>query len=172
MSCCCCCPRGLALRSLYCFVFGLLYGWYWFPDEFVVCPEVPYLEIKDTNNHKWNCPFWGHLKYCRKWIISEFTQQDGRKMTTVKRLSVATVTWLFLACLSWSSLDINVSWSFTKRSILKGRWSLAKRFFKQSYCHACVSSLYCNASFAQKWSHCKNTLLDGKRRSGARKTKR
>ena len=44
---------------------------------------------------------------------------------TVKRLSVATVTWLFLACLSWSSLDINVSWS----------WILAVRM--ASSCIAC-----------------------------------
>ena len=51
---------------------------------------------------------------------------------------------------------------------------MAISFFKQNYCHACytrfavffplpscyVSSLYCDASFAEKWPHYKNTLLE------------
>ena len=88
MSCCCCCPRGLALRSLYCFVFGLLYGWYWLPDEFVVCPEEPYLEIKNTNNH---------MCVCRNHHL----------------------TLMFSGLL--------------RKDLFKGRWSLAKRFFKQNF---------------------------------------
>ena len=49
--------------------------------------------------------------------ISEFTQQDGRKKKTAKRLSVTNVTGLSLACFVANSLKIDVSYSSTKRSV-------------------------------------------------------
>ena len=48
---------------------------------------------------------------------SEFMQQDGRKETTAKRLSVTNVTGLLLACFVGSSLNIDVFCSSTKRSV-------------------------------------------------------
>ena len=50
-------------------------------------------------------------------VISEFTQQDGRKKGTAKRLSVTNVTGLLLACFVTNSLKIDVSYSSTKRSV-------------------------------------------------------
>ena len=50
-------------------------------------------------------------------INSEFTQQDGGKKRTVKRLSVTNVTGLLLACFVANSLKIDVSYSSTKRSV-------------------------------------------------------
>ena len=50
-------------------------------------------------------------------VNSEFTQQDGRKKRTAKRLSVTNVTGLLLACFVANSLKINVSYSSTKRSV-------------------------------------------------------
>ena len=44
---------------------------------------------------------------------SEFTQQDGRKKRTAKRLSVTNVTGLLLACFVANSLKIDVSYSST-----------------------------------------------------------
>ena len=48
-------------------------------------------------------------------------------------------TWqgYYLRVLSWSSLNINVFWSFKPKDLFKGKWSLAKSYFKQKYCHAC-----------------------------------
>ena len=48
---------------------------------------------------------------------SEFTQQDGRKKRTAKRLSVTNVTALFLACFVGNSLNTDVFWSSTKLSV-------------------------------------------------------
>ena len=48
---------------------------------------------------------------------SEFTQQDGRKKRTAKRLIVTNVTGLLLACFVANSLKIDVSYSSTKRSV-------------------------------------------------------
>ena len=46
-------------------------------------------------------------------------------------------TWqgCYLRVLSWSSFNIIVS-VFLHRDVIKGMWSLAKRFLKQNYCHA------------------------------------
>ena len=49
--------------------------------------------------------------------ISEFTQLDGRKKRTAKRLSVTNVTGLLLARFVGNSLIIDVSCSSTKRSV-------------------------------------------------------
>ena len=49
--------------------------------------------------------------------ISEFTQQDGKKKRTAKRLCVTNVTVLLLACFVVIFTYINVFWSFTKRSV-------------------------------------------------------
>ena len=48
---------------------------------------------------------------------SEFTQQDGRKKRTAKRLSVTNVTGLLLTCFVKNSLNIVVLSSSTKRSV-------------------------------------------------------
>ena len=50
-------------------------------------------------------------------VMSEFTQQDGRKKRTAKRSSVTNVTGLLLACFVANSLNIDVSCSSTKRSV-------------------------------------------------------
>lgn len=57
-----------------------------------------------------------------------------------KRLGVTNVTGLLLAFLSWSSLNVKVFWSFTKR-LFKGRWILAESFLRQNYCHAVTLGL-------------------------------
>ena len=43
--------------------------------------------------------------------------QDGRKQRTAYRLCVTNVTRLSLACFAMIFTNINVSWSFTKRSV-------------------------------------------------------
>ena len=48
---------------------------------------------------------------------SEFTQQDGRKKRTAKRLSVTNVTGLLLACFVGNSLNIDVFCSSSKRYV-------------------------------------------------------
>ena len=50
-------------------------------------------------------------------INSEFTQQEGRKKKTAKRLSVTNVTGILLACFVGNSLNIVVFGSSTKRSV-------------------------------------------------------
>ena len=50
-------------------------------------------------------------------INSEFTQQEGRKKKTAKRLSVTNVTGILLACFVGNSLNIVVFSSSTKRSV-------------------------------------------------------
>ena len=47
----------------------------------------------------------------------EFTQQDGRKKRTAKRLSVTNVTGILLACFVGNSLNIVVFSSSTKRFV-------------------------------------------------------
>ena len=64
---------------------------------------------------------------------SEFTQQDGRKKTTAKRLCVTNVTGLFLA---WSSLKLMFS-GLLQKELFKGGCRSAEMFFQQNYCHAC-----------------------------------
>ena len=49
--------------------------------------------------------------------ISEFTQQDGRKKRTAKRLSVINVAGILLARFGGNSLNIVVFSSSTKRSV-------------------------------------------------------
>ena len=53
------------------------------------------------------------------WVSSEFTQLDGRKKRTAKRVSVTNVTGLLLACFVGNSLNIDVFFfcSSTKRSV-------------------------------------------------------
>ena len=65
---------------------------------------------------------WMFLEVLRQgcvaqFVISEFTQEDGRKKRTAKRLSVTNVTGLLLACFVANSLKIDVSYSSTKRSV-------------------------------------------------------
>ena len=54
---------------------------------------------------------------CRSRDNGEFTQQDGRKKRTAKRLSVTNVTGILLACFVGNSLNIVVFSSSTKRSV-------------------------------------------------------
>ena len=42
-----------------------------------------------------------------------------------------------LRVLSWSSLNINMSFGLLGKYLFKGRWSSAESFFKQNYCQAC-----------------------------------
>ena len=46
----------------------------------------------------------------------------------------------YLRVLSWPSLNITVFW-FLQKYLFKGKWSLAKSYFKQNYCHACHTRL-------------------------------
>ena len=43
----------------------------------------------------------------------------------------------YLRVLSWSSLTINVFCFFLQKDLFKRKWSLAKSYFKQNYCHPC-----------------------------------
>ena len=53
------------------------------------------------------------------WVISEFTQQNGRKKRTAKRLSVTNMTGLLLSCFVGNSLNIDVFLLFYKKICLK-----------------------------------------------------
>jgi len=59
----------------------------------------------------------GTVKRLQSLYISEFTQQDGRKKRTAKHFSVTNVTGILLACFVANSLNIDVSYSSTKRSV-------------------------------------------------------
>ena len=67
--------------------------------------------LRDTSGSQWGGSFDGGS------YISEFTQQDGRKKRTAKRLSVTNVTGILLACFVESSLKIVVFSFSTKRSV-------------------------------------------------------
>ena len=63
------------------------------------------------------------------WVISEFTQQNGRKKRTAKRLSVTNMTGLLLSCFVGNSLNIDVFCSSTKRSVWRNV-KFGRRFFQ------------------------------------------
>ena len=67
--------------------------------------------LRDTSSSQWGGSFDGGS------YISEFTQQDGRKKRTAKRLSVTNVTGILLACFVGNSLNIVVFSSSTKRYV-------------------------------------------------------
>ena len=67
--------------------------------------------LRDTSGSQWGGSFDGGS------YISEFTQQDGRKKRTAKRLSVTNVTGILLPCFVGNSLNIVVFSSSTKRSV-------------------------------------------------------
>ena len=67
--------------------------------------------LRDTSGSQWGGSFDGDS------YISEFTQQDGRKKRTAKRLSVTNVTGILLPCFVGNSLNIVVFSSSTKRSV-------------------------------------------------------
>ena len=56
---------------------------------------------------------------------------------------------------AWPSLNINVFW-FLQKCLFKGKWSLAKRYFKQNYCYACHRWL---AVFFTLPSRCLSSLV-------------
>ena len=62
-------------------------------------------------------------------IISEFTEQDGRKKRMTKLLSVTNVMGLLLACFVGNSLNIDVFCSSTKRSVQRNV-KFCGRFFQ------------------------------------------
>ena len=67
-------------------------------------------------------PISTRLVVCRASVsnrVNEFTQQDGGKKRTAKRLCVTNVTGLLLRSFLVVVLNVNVSWSFTKRSVQK-----------------------------------------------------
>ena len=55
-----------------------------------------------------------------------------------RQIACAWRTWqgYYVRILSWSSLTSMFS-GLLQKDLFKGKWSLAKRFFKQNYCHAC-----------------------------------
>ena len=52
-----------------------------------------------------------------------------------------------LRVLLWSSIGITVSWSFTKKNMFTGKWSLEETFFKQTS-HTGHTRFYCLLSSA------------------------
>ena len=88
---------------------------------------------------------------------SEFTQQDGRKKKTAERLCVTNVTRLFLTCFVCRDLHLTSMFSgLLQKDLFKGRWILAKSYFKQNYCHACHTRF---AVFFPLPSCCVSSLL-------------
>ena len=70
---------------------------------------------------------WSPIRSVIIRVNSEFTQQDGRKKRTTKRLSVTNVTGLLLSRFVVIFNYINVVWSFTKVMLYK------------IICHACYT---------------------------------
>ena len=64
----------------------------------------------------------------------------------------------YLRVLSWSSLNINVFWSWQKDQF-NGKWILAKCYFKRNYCHACHTRV---AVFNPLPSCCVSSLINHK----------
>ena len=85
---------------------------------------LTFLLFRDRRNVAQQCRILPTLVSLRKGTV----ERRGRQNVCVWQ------TWqgyyLHLHVLSWSSLNVNDFWSFTKR-LCKGRWSLAERFFKQ-----------------------------------------
>ena len=86
---------------------------------------------------------WGHC-YLRPSITnwpyrrgsSEFTQQDGRKKRTAKCLCDKrdkAISYVFCRDLHLTSMFSGL----LQKDLFKGKWILAKSYFKQNYCHAC-----------------------------------
>ena len=73
-------------------------------------------------------------------------------------------TWLgyYLPVLSSFSFKINVFWSLQKYPF-KGKWSLAKSYFWQNYCHACHTRF---AVFVPLPSCCAISLISNLKTSG------
>ena len=61
--------------------------------------------------------------------VSEFMQQDGRKKRTANHLCLRNVKRLFLAYLVVIFTNINVFWSFTRRSVKKS-WKFGEKLFQ------------------------------------------
>ena len=70
---------------------------------------------------------WSPIRSAIIQVNSEFTQQDGRKKRTTKRLSVTNVTGLLFSRFVLILNYINVFWSFTKVMLYK------------IICHACYT---------------------------------
>ena len=70
---------------------------------------------------------WSPIRSAIIQVNSEFTQQDGRKKRTTKRLSVTNVTGLLFSRFVVILNYINVFWSFTKVMLYK------------IICHACYT---------------------------------
>ena len=70
------------------------------------------------------------------WVNSEFTQQDGRKkgrQTLVCDKRDRAISWRVL-----SDLHLTLIFSgLLQNDLFKGKWSLAKSYLKENYCHSC-----------------------------------
>ena len=70
---------------------------------------------------------------------SEFTQQDGRKKRTTKRLCVTNVTGLLLACFVVIFTKHFMFSGLLQKDQLKESEVWRKVISKQNYCHACLT---------------------------------
>ena len=66
----------------------------------------------------------------------KFTQQDGRKKRTAKRLCVTNVTAVTYEFCRDLHLPLIFS-GLLQTDLFKERWSLAESYFKQNFCHPC-----------------------------------
>ena len=96
---------------------------------------------------------------CKRRLIrdlSEFTQQDGRKKRTTKRLCVTNVTGLLLACFVVIFTKHFMFSGLLQKDQLKESEVWRKVISKQNYCHACLTRF---AVFLPLPSCCVSSLL-------------
>ena len=76
------------------------------------------------------------LAFSRQTGFPSASIRDGRKVRTAKHLCVTNATgYYYVFC-----RDLHLTMMFfvlLLKDLFKGKWSLAKRYFKQNYCHAC-----------------------------------
>ena len=103
--------------------------------------EVAVHTIRDNflcGHEKRSSIVWTQPKKFNSWhfereslIISKFTPKDGKTLACDKRDRA--ITYVFcrhlLLTLMFSGL--------LRKDLFEGKWSLAKSYFKQNYCHAC-----------------------------------
>ena len=99
-------------------------------------------------------------------INGEFTQQDGWKKRTAKRLCVTNLTWLLLVRFVIFTSHLSFL-DFYEKICLKEDEVWQKVFIKQNYCHACHSRfsvffplLSCYVSSLMLWR--KEQLMNNK----------
>ena len=113
------------LATLICFDSRLKYINY-FPESTLVLAVLSYINPHST------MPIYSQL---HRTIVSLRNRTAGRRG---REIACAWQTWqgYYLRFLSWSSLTSMFS-DLLRKDLFKGKWSLAKSYFKQNYCHAC-----------------------------------